>query len=256
MKHPVNKLKKALRQKKFQLGVWSGLCSPIAAEVLSGTPFDWMTIDMEHSPNTLDTVLHQLQATQGNTMPIIVRPPWNDFVIIKQLLDIGAQSFIIPYVQTREEAEQAVAATRYPPEGIRGVAGGNRAGLYGEVPDYLVNAGKEICVIVQVETASAVDRIEEIASVKGVDGIFVGPSDLAASMGHLGNYNHPDVQAKIAEAAKRILATGKAAATLSFNADQARTYAGMGYHMIATASDVTLLRQGAAALVDGFESLR
>lgn len=252
MKHPVNELKKAIRKKEFQLGVWSTLCSPVAAEVLSATPFDWMTIDMEHSPNTLDGVLHQLHAVQGNSMPVIVRPPWNDFVTIKQLLDIGVQSFIIPYVQSRQEAEAAVAATRYPPEGIRGAAGGTRAGHYGLVPDYLVNANKQICVIVQAETITAVDQIEEIASVKGVDGVFVGPTDLAASMGHLGNYHHPKVQSKIAEAAERIHAAGKMAATLSFDAELARAYAGMGYDMIAVASDISLLRQGAAALIKGF----
>ncbi|MCB1386609.1 MAG: HpcH/HpaI aldolase/citrate lyase family protein [Nitratireductor sp.] len=256
MQHPVNTLKKALSAGKFQLGVWSGLCSPLVAEILSDGPFDWLTIDMEHSPNTLESVLAQLQAMRGGMVAPIVRPPWNDFVVIKQLLDAGAQSFIIPYVQNAEEAARAVAATRYPPRGIRGVAGGSRATRFGRIADYLKHADEEICVIVQAESVEALDNIEAIAAVDGVDGIFVGPADLSASMGLLGQLSHPDLLARIAEAADRINATGKVSATLSFDPAMARAFADMGFQMVAAASDTHFLLRGAASVANGFADLR
>ena len=256
MKIPRNRFKEGLRKQRLQIGLWSGLGSAVAAEVLSRSAFDWMTIDMEHAPNTLNDVVAQLQAMAPGDVSPIVRPPWNDFVIIKQLLDAGATSLLIPYVQNVEEARQAVAATRYPPKGIRGVAGGARGSLYGQYDDYLANAHKEIALVVQAETAEAVDVIADIAAVDGVDGVFVGPSDLSASMGHLGNPGHPEVQAKIRQALKGIKAARKAAGILSFNPDQALEYVTMGYDFVAVASDVTLLANGARSLAQKFEKAK
>lgn len=226
----------------------------MVAELLSCTGFDWAVLDMEHGPNDLGDVVSQLQAMEQGSVAPIVRPPWNDFVLVKRLLDAGAHSLLIPYVQNADEARAAVAATRYPPDGIRGVAGGSRATRFGTVAEYHRNAHKEICLTVQIETASAVDEIEAIAAVKGVDALFVGPADLAASMGHLGDYNHADVQTMIATAAKRIKAAGKPAGILSFNPDQARQYIAMGYDFVAVASDQSLLVSAAKSLLAGFGS--
>lgn len=257
MKHPVNQFKAALKSgRRPLLGVWSNLKSPMVAEVLSHSDFDWLLIDMEHGPNELGDVVSQLQAMGGGEVPPIVRPPWNDYVMFKRLLDAGVQSLIVPYVQNADEARAAVAATRYPPEGIRGVAGGSRATVFGNVANYHANAHKEICLTVQVETASAVEQIEDIAAIDGIDAIFIGPADLAASMGHLGNFNHEDVQALIASAAKRIKATGKAAGILSFNAEQAKHYVSLGFDFVAIASDQSLMVSAAKSLLAGFDDLR
>jgi 4-hydroxy-2-oxoheptanedioate aldolase len=257
MKLPKNRFKSGLKKSGAPLlGVWSNLKSPMVAELLSGTGFDWAVLDMEHGPNDLGDIVSQLQVMEAGSVPVIVRPPWNDFVLIKRLLDSGVTSLLIPYVQNAEEAREAVAATRYPPDGIRGVAGGSRATRFGMVADYHQNAHKEICITVQVETASAVDEIEAIAAVKGVDALFVGPADLAASMGHLGDFNHADVQTMIRTAAKRIKAAGKPAGILSFSPDQAREYIAMGYDFVAIASDQSLLVSAAKTLLAKFDDVR
>lgn len=252
MQHPVNHLKKALADGERQIGIWSSLCSPNVAEIVSLTDFDWMVIDMEHAQNDLDDVIEQLRAMAGGKVSPIVRPPWNDFVAIKRLLDAGVTSMVIPYVQNAAEAEAAVAATRYPPKGIRGVAGGSRASRYSRTSDYYERADHEICLILQVETASAVEEIEAIAAVDGVDAIFIGPSDLAASMGHLGNPAHPEVFEKIREARERIDTAGVAPGILSFNPEQAQSYLDLGYRFVAVGSDQRLLMNGADALSASF----
>lgn len=251
-----NVFKRDLKRKPLQLGLWSGLNCPQIAEIFSYAPYDWAVIDMEHGLNDLGDVVAHLQAMNGGNISPIVRPPWNDFVTIKRLLDAGAQSFIIPYVQNRQETEAAVAATRYPPLGNRGVAGGSRASAYGNIPDYFTLCEKEICVIVQVESIQAIDEIEAIASVKGIDGIFIGPADLAASMGHLGDFYHKDVQAKIKQAVTRIKKAGKPAGILSFDPDQARKYAKLGFDFIAVGSDQSLLVEGAKALAEKFSDIK
>ncbi len=256
MKIPKNKLKAALKKGQLQLGLWSNFVSPMVSEALSNTKFDWLLFDMEHGPNDVLDVVRQLQANNGYDVSPIVRPPWNDTVIMKRLLDAGVQSLVIPYIQNGDEARAALAATRYPPEGVRGVAGGNRAMKFGAITDYHKNAHKELCVILQVETCAAIDQIEEIAKVDGVDAIFVGPADLAASMGHLGNFDHPDVQAKIAEAAKRIKKAGKPAGILSFNPERAKDYIKMGYTFVAVGSDQSLLMSAANGLSANFEKIR
>ena len=196
MKLRKNKFKAAIRRGDYQIGLWSGLRSTLVAEMLTQVAaFDWTVIDMEHSPNELVDVLLQLQvAQQGHAEPM-VRVPWNDAVMVKRVLDIGAQTLLFPMVQNAEEAAEAVAAVRYPQNGgIRGVMSLARMNNYGATPDYYLNAHKEICVVVQCETVEAVENIPEIAKVPGVDAIFVGPSDLSASMGHIGNPYYKDVQ--------------------------------------------------------------
>src|SRR5262245_1499067 len=201
---PVNTFKQAVRAGRPQIGLWTSLCSSIAAEVIAGSGFDWILIDTEHAPNELPMVVAQLQALVGGTAAPVVRPAWNDTVIMKRLLDVGVQNFLVPYVQTPEEARAAVAATRYPPKGVRGVAVTHRANQYGRVKDYFKRANDEICVILQIETRLALQNLEAIAAIDGVDGLFIGPSDLAAALGHLGESGHPEVRAAIEDALKRI----------------------------------------------------
>lgn len=257
MKLPKNRLKAALRKTGNRVfGVWTGMASPTVAEVLSNSGFDFAVIDMEHAPNDLSDVVAQLRAANGGTVPFAVRPPWNDFVMIKRLLDAGVQSLIIPFVQNADEARAAIAATRYPPDGIRGVAGGSRATGYGQVTDYFKNAHKELCVILQVETGAAVEQIEAIASVRGVDGIFIGPADLSASLGHLGDMGHEDVVKVMADALGAIKASGKAALTLSFNAEQAESYAQMGFDGVVVGSDQSLMMDAARDRVAAFSKFR
>lgn len=249
-----NVFKHALAAGKLQIGLWSSLCSNIAAEIISDSGFDWILLDTEHSPNEIPGLLSQLQAVARGTATPIVRPAWNDAVLAKRILDIGAQSLLFPYVQNAEEARRAVAATRYPPQGVRGVAVASRASRYGRTPGYLTKANAEICVLVQVETGPALGQLEAIAKVEGVDGVFIGPSDLAASLGHLGNPQHADVQAAIEDAGRRLKAIGKPAGILTGNEEEARRYIGWGYLFVAVGADVGLLARNADALAKKFKS--
>lgn len=250
---PRNAFKQALAQCERQLGLWSGLASPLAADILAGAGFDWIVIDGEHAPNDISTLLPQLHAMRGGTAEPVFRVPWNEPVIIKRALDLGARSLLVPFVQNAEEARRAVAAARYPPQGIRGVAVVMRATDYGRTQKYHANAHLDICILVQVETRAALREIEAIAAVDGVDGVFVGPSDLAADLGHLGNPKHPDVQAAIRDAAERIRATGKSAGTLSGNADDVEYLFGLGYNFTAAGSDVAILARSAEAIAARFK---
>jgi 4-hydroxy-2-oxoheptanedioate aldolase len=248
-----NAFKHALAAGQLQIGLWSSLCSPIAAEIIADSGFDWILLDSEHSPNEIPTLMAQMQAGTRGTATPVVRPAWNDAVLIKRVLDIGAQSILVPFVQTPEEAARAVAAAHYPPAGIRGTAASTRASRYGRIPNYLKVANQEICVLVQVETRSALDRIEAIAAIEGVDGVFIGPSDLAASLGYPGELQHPENQAAIEDAARRLKTTGKAAGILSGNEDEARKYIGWGYTFVAVGSDTGLLARNADALAKRFK---
>ncbi|MCK9909163.1 4-hydroxy-2-oxoheptanedioate aldolase [Microbacteriaceae bacterium K1510] len=248
-----NAFKHGLAEGKLQIGLWSSLCSNIAAEIISDSGFDWILLDTEHSPNELPDLLQQLQAVQRGTATPIVRPAWNDAVLAKRCLDIGAQSLLFPYVQNADEARSAVTSTRYPPQGIRGVSAGSRASRYGRVPGYLGKANEEICVLVQVETREALKELEAIAKVDGVDGVFIGPSDLAASLGHIGNPAHPEVQAAIKDAVTRLKAAGKPAGILTGNEDEARRYIEWGYLFVAVGVDVGLLAKNADALAKKFK---
>ncbi|MDP2298127.1 MAG: aldolase/citrate lyase family protein [Pseudolabrys sp.] len=248
-----NAFKHDLAAGKLQIGLWSSLCSNIAAEIISDSGFDWLLLDTEHSPNEIPDLLSQLQAVELGTATPIVRPAWNDTVLIKRILDIGAQTILVPYVQNAEEARRAVEATRYPPHGVRGVSVAARASRYGRTPGYLAKANDEICVLVQVETGQALDQIEAIAAVKGVDGVFIGPSDLAASLGHVGNPQHADVQAAIKDAVTRLKAVGKPAGMLTGNEEEARRYIDWGYLFVAVGADVGLLAKNADALCKRFK---
>jgi 4-hydroxy-2-oxoheptanedioate aldolase len=251
---PANLFKRALAAGQVQVGVWSSLSSPVAAEIVAGSGFDWVLLDTEHSPTELATVLQQLQAVQGTATSAVVRPAWNDPVMFKRLLDIGVQSLLVPFVQNADEARRAVAATRYPPQGIRGVATTTRATRYGRVNDYLSRAQDEICVIVQIETRAAVAALEAIAGVDGVDGLFIGPGDLAADMGHLGNSAHPEVRQAIDDAICRIRQTGKAAGILAPVEADARRWLELGCNVLAVGSDAGLLARQADALAAKFKS--
>ncbi len=254
MELPVNAFKKALKEGKQQIGLWSSLGSNMVAEGIAHSGFDWILLDTEHSPNELPGLVAQLQAMKGGTATPIVRPAWNDAVLVKRLLDIGVQSLLFPFVQTVEEAKRAVAATRYPPQGIRGVATTARASNFGRVKDYLKKANDEICVLVQVETMEAIGRLREIASVDGVDGVFIGPSDLAASMGHLGNFQHADVQKVITAAIGEIRAAGKAGGYLTGVEDEAKKRLAEGYQFVAVGSDNGVLLKNTDALAQRFKS--
>jgi len=247
-----NRFKEALLAGRRQVGLWSALCSPIAAEIIAGAGFDWIVIDGEHAPNDISSLLAQLQAMRGGSAEPVFRIPWNDAVVIKRVLDVGARSLLIPFIQNAEEARQAVSATRYPPRGVRGVSVMPRASDYGRVPQYHQSAHLHTCVLVQIESQVALHELEAIAAVDGVDGIFIGPSDLAADLGYLGNPHHAEVQTAIQDAATRIRATGKAAGTLSTDVDDVERLFGLGFQFVAIGSDVGILARNAERLAARF----
>jgi 2-keto-3-deoxy-L-rhamnonate aldolase RhmA len=253
MDFPVNKFKQGLREGRQLVGLWSSLSSAAATEILADSGFDWILIDTEHAPNETPMVADQLRAASLGCASPVVRPAWNDQVILKRLLDVGVQTLLVPFIQSADEAARAVAATRYPPRGIRGVASVHRSNRYGRVPDYFARADDEMCVLVQLETRAAVDALEEIAAVDGVDAVFVGPSDLAASLGYLGNNAHPEVRGTIEKACARAKAIGKPIGILAPIEADARAYLDMGFAFVAVGSDVVVLRKGCDALVKMFK---
>jgi 4-hydroxy-2-oxoheptanedioate aldolase len=250
---PRNSFKHAIAAGKLQIGLWCSLCSNIAADIVSDSGFDWLLLDTEHSPNEIPDLVGQLQAVSHGAATPIVRPAWNDTVLIKRCLDIGAQTLLVPYVQNAEEAKRAVEAVRYPPRGVRGVAAASRASRYGRVTDYLKKADSEICLLVQVETRSALDQLEAIAGVDGVDGVFIGPSDLSASLGHIGNPAHPEPQKAMQDAVTQLKKIGKPAGILTGNDDEIRRYISWGYTFVAVGSDVGLLGRGADMLAKKYK---
>src|SRR5579872_2936940 len=249
-----NSFKQALKSGRLQIGFWHSLSSHIAVEILADSGFDWILIDTEHAPNELPMVHTQLMAACGGTAHAVVRPAWNDPVIIKRLLDIGAQSLLIPYVETEEEAKRAVMSTRYPPEGFRGYAGQARASRYGRIKGYHAAANAEICLLVQVETRRGLENLEAIARVEGVDGVFVGPGDLSAALGFLGQPNHPEVVKIIEHTIQRIKNAGGAPGILSYDAELAQRYIELGCLFAAVGSDTSLLARGADQLAVKFRS--
>jgi 4-hydroxy-2-oxoheptanedioate aldolase len=254
MELPQNPFKRALRAGKPQIGLWSTLSSSYTVEAVAGAGFDWLLLDSEHSPVDIENLLTQLQAAAPYASHPIVRIPWNDMVNTKRVLDIGAQSLLIPYVQTAEEARSAVASTRYPPAGVRGVAGTTRATRFGRVKEYAKRAHEEICVLVQVETQSALGSIEAICDVDGVDGVFIGPADLHASMGHAGETANAKVKPLIDDAIRRIRKAGKAPGILTPNEADARHWLECGALFVAVGSDAGILARGADALAAKFKS--
>jgi len=255
MELPTNRFKAGLAAGVTQIGMWSSLVDPVAAEIAAGAGFDWLLVDGEHAPNDLRTILAQLQAMAPYTQTTpIVRPPIGDVVLIKQLLDIGVQTLLVPMVETPEQAAEMVAAMQYPPKGIRGVGSAlARASRWNRVADYVHKAGDEMCLLVQVENVRGFENLDAIAAVPGVDGVFIGPADLSASFGHLGNAGHPEMQARIDDAIARIKQAGKAAGILSFDDAASRRYVEMGCGFVAVGADGTLLARAVEGLAARFK---
>ena len=253
MELPRNEFKRALARCETQIGLWSSLSSNYSVEVIAGAGFDWILIDLEHSPNDLESLLAQLQAAAPYSAHPVVRVPWNDMVTIKRVLDIGAQSLLVPYVSSAAEARAAVSFTRYPPSGVRGVAGTTRATRFGRIKDYARRAHEELCVLVQVETQAALDNIEAICATDGVDGVFIGPADLHASFGHTGEIANPKVKPVIDDAIRRIRKAGKAPGILTPSETDARHWLECGALFVAVGADVGILARGAEALAQKFK---
>lgn len=251
MPAPHNALKAALAAKKVQHGIWMNLVSPIAAEALAGAGFDWLLIDGEHGPNDIPSILAQLHAI-GSRTSVVVRPPVGEVRIIKQLLDIGVQTILVPMVESGAHAALMAQAMLYPPKGIRGVgASVARASDYGRIGDYIGTADAQTCLILQVESRAGLAALPEILKLDGVDAVFIGPADLAADMGHPGNAAAPQVQAAIDGAIAQIIKAGKAAGILTFDAKAAQRYRAAGVTFIGVGGDVALLVKGAEALAQG-----
>jgi 4-hydroxy-2-oxoheptanedioate aldolase len=234
--------KQRVRGSRPLVGMWVASGSAYCAEICAGSGLDWLLIDAEHAPNDLRSILAQLQAVAAYPVAPVVRPPVADPVIIKQLLDIGVQTLIVPMVENRHEAETLARAVRYPPDGIRGVGSAlARASRWNRVGNYLAGAAEEITLIVQVESRQGLDNLETIVAVDGVDGVFVGPSDLAASLGHLGELDHPEVVSAVEGAIDRVSKLGKAAGVNAFSESLARRYLAAGCHFILVGADVAVL---------------
>lgn len=248
-----NSFKAALARGEAQIGLWLSMAQPYSAELCASSGFQWLLIDNEHAPNDVRSTLAQLQVVAAYPAHPVVRAVNGDPALIKQLLDIGAQTLLVPMVDTAEQAAALVGATRYPPQGFRGVgAAVARVSRWGARRDYLDVANDETCLLVQAETVTALGNLKAICAVDGVHGIFIGPADLAASMGHRGNPNHPEVQAAIDEAIKTIVASGKAAGTLTSDATLARRYLALGATFVAVGIDVSLLAQATRKLASDF----
>jgi 4-hydroxy-2-oxoheptanedioate aldolase len=241
MPAPHNTLKAALATKTVQMGLWMNLVSPIAAEALSGTGFDWLLIDGEHGPNDIPTILAQVQAI-GSRTSVVVRPPVGEVRMIKQLLDLGVQTILVPMIESADHAAQMVKAMHYPPVGMRGVGATiARASDYGRITDYITTANDQTCLILQIESRAGLAALPEILKLDGVDGVFIGPADLAADMGYPGNAAAPEVQATIDSTLAAIMASGKSAGILTFDAKAAQRYAAMGVTFLGIGSDVAVL---------------
>ena len=252
MKTPINPFKKALADKRTVYGLWCSLLGPLTTEICAAAGYDWLLLDAEHAPNDVLTLIPQLMALKDSVSAPIVRPPANDVVVIKRLLDAGFHNFLIPFVESVEEAQRAVAATRYPPQGIRGVSVSQRSNRYGTVADYFTLVNDNIAVMVQIESRAGVAAAASIAAIDGIDGLFIGPSDLAAAYGHLGNANHPEVQQAMASVFAAAKAAGKPMGILAPAEADARRYLEMGATFVAVGSDLGVLRMATQALLDKF----
>jgi len=249
MQIPQNRFKQRLLAGQVQYGLWQGLADPTAAELCANTGFDWLLLDGEHAPNDLRRLLAQLQAIAPYPSAPIVRPPVGDSVLIKQLLDIGAQTLLVPMVESQEQAQQLVRAMRYPPEGIRGVGASiARASRWNSVADYLHQTDAQMCLIVQMESRQGLENLEAICRVEGVDAVFIGPVDLSASLGHRGNPAHPEVQQVIEQAIAVIRSAGKPIGILCGDPAQVRRYRDLGVSFFGVGADTFLLLDGAKAL--------
>jgi len=250
---PVNGFKRKLRAQQHQVGLWVTLAHPGSTELVAGSGFDWLLFDTEHTPTSLPGVMSQLQIAAGYDSQAVVRPAWNDTVLIKQYLDIGAQTLLLPYVQNAQEARDAVASMRYPPRGVRGVGGATRASRYGRVADYMRGCEAELCLLVQAETGQALEQLHAIVAVDGVDGVFIGPSDLSASLGYPGEPGHPKVVAEIERAIASVRAAGKAPGILTSDETLARRYMAAGSLFTAVGIDSVILARQCDQLAARFK---
>ena len=248
-----NKFKKKLLAGERQIGAWNTVCNGSVSELFGYSGFDWVVIDTEHAPSDPIVALGQLQALEATDSSAIVRPATNDTVLIKRFLDIGFQTLIIPFIQNGLEARQAVYSMRYPPEGIRGVAGTSRATRYGTISDYAREAHQQLCLVLQLETIEALDNLEDIASTKGVDGLFIGPGDLAASLGYLGNPSHPEVKRVIKETIFKIKGLGMPVGIFSLDLEYAEECFNYGVDFISVAMDTNLLMKSSKQIVSRFK---
>jgi len=247
-----NSFRKRLLAGETLIGCWCSLANPITTEVLGVAGFDWLLLDGEHSPNDVTTFIPQLMALKDSASAPIARPASNNAIEIKRLLDAGFSNFLVPMIESAEEARRAVAATRYPPQGIRGVSTSHRGNRFGTVPDYFKSINEQICMLVQIESRKGLEAAAEIAAVDGVDGVFVGPADLSAAIGHLGEPNHADSQAAIAAVFQAVHSVGKATGILTGVEAEARRYLEMGARFVAVGSDLGVFRSGTQTLRDRF----
>ncbi len=251
---PTNKFLRGIQSKDPQIGLWISLCSNIGADVVAPSGFDWVLVDMEHSANDYQSVMSQLQVFDTSKATAIVRPEWNDPVAVKRLLDIGARGLLFPMINSVDEAKQAVAATRYPPHGIRGFSASTRANRYGRTPDYIDRIEHETAVIVQIESKAALAVADDIAAVDGVDGVFFGPADIAADIGLIGQPLNAAVWDVIRPVAKRLIASGVPVGTLVADAQFAAELINDGFNFVACGSDIGLLAKASDALLETVKS--
>ncbi|OAJ62524.1 2,4-dihydroxyhept-2-ene-1,7-dioic acid aldolase [Paraburkholderia ginsengiterrae] len=255
MSLPRNTFKHALSEGKPQFGLWAALADAYVTELLATAGFDWLLIDNEHAPNDVRSTLAQLQAVAAYATHPVVRPVRSDSALIKQFLDIGAQTLLLPMIDTAQQAADAVAATRYPPQGIRGVGSAlARASRWNRIPDYLTTAADELCVLVQVETVQGMENLPAIAAVDGVDGVFFGPADLSASMGLLGKPGDARVREAIRGGIQTVRHAGKAAGVLAPDPAIAADYLDAGATFVAVGTDTSLLSRAAADLAASYKN--
>jgi 2-keto-3-deoxy-L-rhamnonate aldolase RhmA len=231
------------------VGTWISSASPVVAEAIGCAGFDWVLVDMEHAPLDVPGVVHMLQALSGTKPLPVVRVPWNDMVTVKRVLDAGATTVMFPFVQDADEARRAVASTRYPPEGVRGMAGSSRATRYGTTPNYFRSANQNIGVIVQIETPQAIEQLDAMAAIDGVDAMFIGPADLSAAIGHIGQLTHPAVLDLMARAVQRCKAAGRPIGTLGSSPEAVAQYRAIGFDFVAVSSDIGFIMRGAQAAI-------
>ncbi|HKO91351.1 MAG TPA: 2-dehydro-3-deoxyglucarate aldolase [Polyangiaceae bacterium] len=248
-----NRFRQSVRDKQRLIGCWASLASPISTEVLGYAGFDWLLLDGEHAPNDLQTLLPQLLALKDSPSAAVVRPEWAEPILLKRLLDLGVYNFLMPFIESAEQARAAVAATRYPPQGIRGIAVAQRSNRYGYCPDYFERINDNICVLVQIESRAGVEAVDAIARVDGVDGLFIGPSDLSASLGHLGNPKHPDVQRAMQRIVDVAGVHDKPVGILSSVEEDIQRYLDMGMTCVAVGMDVVLLRNASRQLAERYK---
>jgi len=256
---PINTFKQALRENRPQIGLWLGLAGNYSTEICAGAGFDWLLIDGEHSPNDLQSILHQAQIIAGypGTHPISRVPMGHGHVgqaLIKQYLDVGIQTILVPMVDTPAQAKELVRSMRYPPDGVRGM-GGARASRWGRYANYGKEANAQVCLLVQAETREAIANLDAIAGTEGVDGVFIGPADLSAAFGHVGNPAHPEIQQLIEDGIARIRRAGKAAGILTPDEALARRYLELGATFVAVGLDNNILARGASALAAKFKDV-